>query len=489
MEKIKDDLASSNSPSNPSLEERGLRGKEERIFDAQKNNQLAVKLASIDDRKAKLKKLKAVIKANENDIFDALKKDLRKSVFESAVFEVLFIYAEIDFAIKNLPVWTSPQTVPSNLLNLMTKCKITYEPKGVCLIIAPWNYPFQLLMSPLISAIAAGNCCILKPSELAPATSGIVMKLITEIFKENEIAVVEGDVSVSTELLSLPFNHIFFTGSTQIGKVVMEAAAKHLASVTLELGGKSPAIIDINTDLKKAAAKIVWGTFANAGQTCIAPDYVFVHEDQQEKFIELLRENIEKEYFSKDQLNKEDYGKIISEGHFKRLKNLLDDAIQKGAQVRIGGTFEESDRTVHPTVLTNVSLDSRIMLEEIFGPVVPVLTYKNINEVIDYVNSQNKPLALYVFSNSKQNVETILSQTSSGGSCINDVMIHISNPNLSFGGINTSGIGGSHGAHGFKAFSHERSVMYQSKIMDISKIIYPPYKGKEMILKLLRKLM
>ncbi len=460
-----------------------------RVFDLQKNNQLIVKLTSIDDRKKKLKKLKTAIKANENEIFEALKKDLRKPVFESAVFEVLFIYAEIDFAIKNLSLWTRQQTVSSNLLNLMTKCCISYEPKGVCLIISPWNYPFQLLMSPLVSAIAAGNCCILKPSELAPATSNVLAKLIKEIFREDEIALFEGDVCVSTELLRLPFNHIFFTGSTHIGKVVMEAAAKHLSTVTLELGGKSPVIIDEHADLKKAADKIVWGKLANAGQTCIAPDYVFVHEDQQEKFIDLMKENIKKKYFNKEQLNKEDYGKIISEGHFKRLKNLLDDALKNGAQVKIGGTFEESDKTVHPTVLTNVSLDSMIMKEEIFGPVLPVLTYKNITEVIDYVNANNKPLALYVFSNSKKNVEHILNQTSSGGACINDVMIHISNPHLSFGGINTSGMGGSHGFHGFKAFSHERSVMHQSKIVDISKIIYPPYNGKGMILKLLRKIM
>ena len=460
-----------------------------RIFDAQNNNQLNVKLSSVSDRKKKLKKLKAAIKANESDIFEALKKDLRKSVFESAVFEVLFIYGEIDFAIKNLSLWTSQQTVSSNLLNMMTKCCISYEPKGVCLVIAPWNYPFQLIMSPLVSAIAAGNCCVLKPSELAPATSRVLTNLLTEIFIEDEIAVVEGDACVSTELLSLPFNHIFFTGSTQVGKVVMAAAAKHLSSVTLELGGKSPAIIDDRVDLKKAADKITWGTFANAGQTCIAPDYVFVHEDQQEKFIALMKENIEKKYFSDKQLNKEDYGKIISESHFKRLKNLLDDALVKGATLRIGGTFEGSDRTVYPTVLTNVSFDSLIMKEEVFGPVLPVLTYKNITEVINYVNTNNKPLALYIFSNSKSNVERILNQTSSGGACVNDVLIHISNPHLSFGGINTSGMGGSHGFHGFKAFSHERSLMYQSKLFDISKVVYPPYSGKALILKLLRKLM
>ncbi len=460
-----------------------------RIFDAQWKNQLSVKLSSIDDRKAKLKKLKTAIKDNENAIFEALKKDLRKPVFESAVFEVFFVYGELDFAIKNLSLWTEPQIVPSNTVNMLTKCSINFEPKGVCLIIAPWNYPFQLLISPLISAIAAGNCCILKPSELAPATSSVLTNLIKETFNEEEIAIIEGDVSVSTELLSFPFNHIFFTGSTKVGKIVMEAASKNLSTVTLELGGKSPAIIDENADLRKAADKITWGTFANAGQTCIAPDYVYVHENQLEEFIELMRENIEKKYFDKGRLNKEDYGKIISDSHFKRIQILLDEAIKKGGQVKIGGTFEESDRTIHPTVITNVSLDSFIMKEEIFGPVLPVLTYKNLNEVISFVNANSKPLALYIFGKNKRNIDTILKQTSSGGVCVNDVMIHISNPNLSFGGVNASGIGGSHGVYGFKAFSHERSVMVQSRLVDIGKIVYPPYKAKGLILKLLRKLM
>ncbi|MES2591216.1 MAG: aldehyde dehydrogenase family protein [Bacteroidota bacterium] len=461
----------------------------QRIFEAQKHNQLSVKLGSVNERKAKLKKLKAAINANESTIFEALKKDLRKNEFESAVFEVFFIYAEIDFAIKNLSVWMRPLEVSANLVNLMTQSHIIYEPKGISLIIAPWNYPFQLLMSPLVSAIAAGNCCVLKPSEVAAATSEVVAKLIRGIFTEDEIAVVEGDAQVSKELLALPFNHIFFTGSTQIGKVVMEAASKHLSTVTLELGGKSPVIIDQQADLKKAASKIVWGKLANSGQTCIAPDYVFVHESQQEQLIQLLKEAIEKKYFNNGHLNKEDYGKIVSEGHFKRIKNLVDDAVKKGAQLKIGGTFDESDRTIHPTVITNITQDALIMQEEIFGPVLPVLTYKNISEVIDYINKNHKPLALYIFSDKKRQIENILNQTSSGGVCVNDVMIHISNPELSFGGVNHSGMGGSHGFHGFKAFSHERSVMYQSKLVDIGKMIYPPYRGKGIILKLLRKLM
>ncbi len=476
------------SPIIPSPEESGLRG-EVAIFNSQAKNQLSVKLTTASERKEKLKKLKSAIIANEKAILEALQKDLRKNSFEAAVFEVFFIYAEIDFAIKNLSEWMRPQTVPSNLLNLMTRCEIHYEPKGLCLIIAPWNYPFQLLMSPLVSAIAAGNCCILKPSELSPATSCIIAKIIKETFNENEIAVIEGDASVSSKLLNLPFNHIFFTGSTRIGKIVMAEAAKHLATVTLELGGKSPVIVDTKVNLEKAAAKIAWGKLANAGQTCIAPDYVFVHESQQEKFISLLKEAVERKYYDKGQINKGDYGKIISDNHFKRLKNLVDDAIKKGSSVKMGGIFEEADRTIHPTIITNVSSDSSIMQEEIFGPVLPVVSYKDISEVINYINAHDKPLALYIFSNSKRNIKNIINQTSAGGTCVNDVMIHISNPHLSFGGVNASGIGGSHGFHGFKVFSHERSIMYQSRWIDIGKIIYPPYNSKGMILKLLRKLM
>lgn len=476
------------SPTAPSPVERGLTG-EVAVFNAQKQNQLAVKLTTINERKAKLKKLKAAIEKHESAILDALKNDLRKSAFEAAVFEIYFIYAEIDFAIKNLSLWMTPQPVSSNLLNLFTSSYIHYEPKGVCLIIAPWNYPFQLLMAPLISAVAAGNCCILKPSELAPATSAVVSKFIKETFNENEIAVFEGDVDVSARLLTLPFNHIFFTGSTRIGKVVMTAAAKHLTSVTLELGGKSPVVVDVKADLKKAAAKVAWGKLVNAGQTCIAPDYVFIHESQEEKFVELLKQSIEKLYYSNGQISKENYGKIVSDGHFSRLKKLVDDAVSKGSSIKTGGVFEEADRTIHPTILTGLKADSLIMQEEIFGPLLPVVTYKNITEVIDYINAHDKPLAMYIFSRSNRNIKNIIRQTSGGGTCVNDVMIHISNPNLSFGGVNTSGVGGSHGFHGFKVFSHERSVMHQSRWFDIGKIAYPPYNGKGWVLKLLRKLM
>lgn len=461
----------------------------QQLFEIQKQNHATVKLSSARERKAKLKKLKIAIQNHEKQLYEALQKDLRKNAFESAVFEVFFIYGEIDFAIKNLSSWMQPQYAPSNLANITLSSEIIYEPKGVCLIIAPWNYPFQLLMAPLVSAIAAGNCCVLKPSELAPATSAVMAKFIKETFDENEIALVEGDASVSKELLQQPFNHIFFTGSTQIGKVVMEAASKHLASVTLELGGKSPTIVDMHVDLKKAAEKIAWGKHANAGQTCIAPDYVYVHESQKDEFIKYFKAAVEKEFFNQAQINKDDYGKIISPNHFNRLNGLLQDAIKNGAQVVMGGETDEHDSTIYPTVLTGLTKDMKIMKEEIFGPLLPILTYKNIDEVITHINSNDKPLALYIFSKKKKNIKTILQKTSSGGVCVNDVLLQISNPNIPFGGVNSSGIGGAHGFHGFKVFSHERGVMYQSRIFDIGGIVRPPYKGKDLILKFLRKIM
>lgn len=461
-----------------------------KIFEAQKANLQTVKNSTTQERKAKLRKLKSAIEARETEIFEALKKDLRKSAFESSLSEVFFIYGEIDFAIKNVSKWNSPHKVSSNLINLSAKCKIKYEPKGLCLIIAPWNYPFQLILAPLVSAIAAGNCCILKSSKLVPEISKVLAKMINEIFDEKEIYFIEGHLVDSNELLKFPFNHIFFTGSTEVGKLIMEAAAKHLASVTLELGGKSPVIIDDSADLKYAATKIAWGKLLNSGQTCIAPDYAFVHESKKSEFIKLLKERIEKNYFQNGKLNKEDYGKIVSAGQFHRLQALLNNAVAGGAKVELGGIFEENDHTVYPTILNNVDLNSDIMKEEIFGPILPVISYKNISEVINYINTNNKPLALYVFSDNNKNAEFILNNTSSGGACVNEVLLQITNPNFPFGGVNSSGMGGSHGFFGFKSFSHERSVLYQSKMLEMSNSIYPPYAGKtkEAILKMMRKM-
>jgi len=454
------------------------------LFAAQKANQSTLKTSSVAQRKQTLKKLKALIQQNESAIFEALKQDLGKPLFEAAVTEVYFVYAEIDFALKHLSSWMKPQRVAPTLTSLFTKNRILYEPKGLSLIISPWNYPFQLAISPLVSAIAAGNAAVIKPSELSPATSALLYTLISANFAAEEIACIEGDAEVAKEFLSLPFDHIFFTGSTAIGKVVMKAAADHLASVTLELGGKSPVVITESAALEKAVEKIVWGKFLNVGQTCIAPDYVMLPEHLLEKFVELASANIDRFFNINGKPNAEAYGSIINSRHFDRQKKLFDDAISKGAKLRIGGQFDANALRISPTVLSNVSLDAGLMQEEIFGPLLPLITYKSLDEAIARINAQGKPLALYVFGNSAI-AKQVIAQTSAGGTLVNDVLVHISNPNLPFGGVQSSGTGSCHGFYGFKAFSHERSVMYQSAV-DFNWMVYPPYNMS--ILKLLKKI-
>lgn len=459
------------------------------IFEAQQKHKYTLRNSNAAQRIDKLKTLKATIEKYENDIYAALQSDLRKSHFEAAVTELIFIYSELDFAIKNVGKWMKPKRAGKSMASLMAKNRIYYEPKGACLIISPWNYPFQLMMSPLLSAIAAGNCAILKPSELSPATSSIISRIIKECFEEQEICCFEGDASVSTTLLALPFDHIFFTGSTAIGKVVMEAAAKNLTSVTLELGGKSPTLIDQSANLKKAAEKIAWGKLINAGQTCIAPDYILIPENKQEEFVKEYAHAANRLFFNNNQqINENAYAKIINERHFNRLGTLINDAIEKGAKISFGGERDALKQTINPTVLTQVNLDSDIMKEEIFGPVLPVITYQTSEEAIGQINDRSKPLALYIFSEDNKNINHIIKNTSAGGTCVNDVLIHISNPKLPFGGVNSSGMGSCHGFFGFKAFSHERAIVFQSAL-NMSNLIYPPYEGKLGLLKWLKKLM
>lgn len=458
------------------------------IFEQQRAHSLVLRNSSVSERKEKLKKLKILIQENEQLIFEALQKDLRKCEFEAALTEIYFVYAEIDFALKHLASWMKPKRVSASFSNLLTKNRIYYEPKGVSLIIAPWNYPFQLLFAPIVSAIAAGNTAILKPSELSSATAQLVTKLINNHFESKEFASFEGDASLSESLLKLPFDHIFFTGSPKIGKIVMTAAAQHLTSVTLELGGKSPVIIAEDANLDKAAEKIVWGKFMNAGQTCIAPDYVLVSANQEAELVKLISEKIDQLYFKDQVLDLSSYGKIISEAHYNRLKNLRDQAIADGAILVKGGANNDTDHTFEPTVLTKVPLSSNLMQEEIFGPILPVISYSTMSEAISLVNQRDKPLALYVFSKSNTLVEDVIRQTSAGGTCINDVVLHISNPNLPFGGIGNSGTGSCHGFYGFKAFSHERGIMFQSN-PDFNKMAYPPYENKKGLLKWLKKIL
>lgn len=459
------------------------------VFKAQQAYKYTLRKNNAAQRIAKLRALREVIEKYETQIYTALQLDLRKSAFETSVTELFFVYGELDFAIKNLSHWMCPKRIGKTISSIFAKNRLYYEPKGVCLIISPWNYPFQLTMSPLISAIAAGNCVMLKPSELSAATSSIVNKIIREAFDEQEVACFVGSATVSKELLNLPFDHIFFTGSTEIGKVVMQAAAKNLSSVTLELGGKSPTIIDQGVDLGKAAVKIAWGKMVNSGQTCIAPDHVFIHENHVDEFIEHYKIATATMFFKDERrINNTDYCKIISNKHFKRLKDLVSEAVENGAILNYGGTFDEHSQTVHPIVLTKVPKETKIMKEEIFGPILPIITYKDLTEVIDEINSRSKALALYIFSNNRKTIRNLIKSTSAGGTCVNDVLIHISNPKLPFGGVNGSGMGSSHGIYGFKSFSHERAVVFQRKL-DFNYLIYPPYFGKKRILQLLKRIM
>lgn len=458
------------------------------VFDLQQQHKFYLRRTDAKTRISKLKHLKQALEISEEEIYVALEKDLRKSRFETAVTELFFTYAEIDHAVKKLSTWMKPKSVSKTMSNLFAGNKIYYEPKGVCLIIAPWNYPFQLIMSPLISAISAGNCVVLKPSELSSNTASVIHKIISKTFDNKEIACFEGDVDVSTTLLKLPFDHIFFTGSTAIGKVVMAAAAKNLTSVTLELGGKSPAIIDGSADLKKAAEKIAWGKLVNAGQTCIAPDYVLIEEKLETEFVKYFKAAAEKMFFNQGEIDKSVFGKIINEKQFNRLIGLIKNALKGGAKLEWGGETDEMDLTISPAILTSVTADNAIMQEEIFGPILPIVKYKTIQQAIDFVNAKDKPLALYIFSDDSSNKHKIITETSAGGTCVNDVLVHISNPNLPFGGVNSSGMGSCHGIFGFKNFSHERAVVFQSKL-GVTRMIYPPYKEKMGSLKWLKKLM
>ncbi|WP_316819553.1 aldehyde dehydrogenase family protein [Pedobacter gandavensis] len=459
------------------------------VFKAQQAYKYTLRNSNATQRINKLSALKSSIEKHEKEIYAALRSDLRKSEFESAITEVVFIYSEIDYAIKNLSNWMSPMKVGKTITALTAKNRIYYEPKGVCLIISPWNYPFQLMMAPLISAIAAGNCAILKPSELSSETSSILCRVIDECFEDSEICCFEGDAAISTHLLSLPFDHIFFTGSTAVGKIVMEAAAKNLTSVTLELGGKSPTIIDETANLDDAAAKIAWGKLTNAGQTCIAPDYILIPDHLQAIFVEKYKVAVQKMFFTESgDLNLNSYAKIINNRHFNRIEALITDAIEKGAQMSYGGKGDASTQTILPTILSSLPENANIMKEEIFGPVLPIIPFKSIEEAISLINSMDKPLALYIFSQDKKQTQHMIKNTSAGGTCVNDVLIHISNPKLPFGGVNGSGLGSCHGQFGFKTFSHERAVVFQSSF-NMSNLIYPPYEKKGWVLKWMKKLM
>lgn len=433
---------------------------------------------TLEFRLEMLKKLRIAIKRYEPDLFHALKRDLDKSEYESYLMEIGIIYEEIRHAKKHLKSWMRPVKVANPLTLFGSKSMILSEPFGVSLIIAPWNYPVQLMLNPLVGAISAGNCAILKPSEYTPHVSGVIAQLIEGIFPKEYISVVEGQVEVSKALLQLQFDHIFFTGSVGVGKVVMEAASKHLTPVILELGGKSPVIVENDADLDLAARRIVWGKFSNSGQTCVAPDYLLVHEDVKPELVRLMQRYI-LEFYGNAPLKADNYGRIVSKRHFERLRSFIQDG-----EILIGGEVDEERLRIAPTLLDQVSWDAPVMKDEIFGPILPIFTYQSLRECIGRIHQYPKPLALYFFTENKSKMDEILEKVSYGGGCINDTMIHLSNFNLPFGGVQHSGHGSYHGKFSFDAFSHKKGIVKQTTKFDV-KVRYP-LKGNK--ISLLRKL-
>jgi aldehyde dehydrogenase (NAD+) len=432
-----------------------------RVFALQQAHQWEMKATTAEERKEKLRKLQSAVEAHGDEIVAAVMQDTRKPEGEIKVTEILGVIGNIQRNIDNLDEWMKPvEVIPSQ--NKNDKARIVHEARGVCLILGPWNFPLGLTMGPLAAAIAAGNCCMVKLTDLCPATARVAAKIIKQAFDEKEVALFEGGVDVATALLDLPFSHIFFTGSTRVGKLVMAAAAKNLATVTLELGGKSPVIVDEGADVKKVAGDLAAAKQFNGGQACISPDYVFVKEQQKDALVEEFRAKVKQNLYRDDgSIRKESISQIVNDQNFARIKRLFDDAVAKGARIAVGGTLEPADRTIHPTMLTDVTPDMQNMQEEIFAPIVPVLTYKNIDDVIRHISGRGKPLALYIYSNNRNNIDKVLERTSSGGVTINGFFSHYLENQLPFGGVNQSGMGSYHGVFGFKAFSHQRAIYVQ----------------------------
>ena len=447
------------------------------VFAKQKESILALRSEHLSRRIVRLKKLETWVHSNRERIKKSVHADFQKPLLEVDTTEIYPILTELRHTLKHIEEWARPKKVDATLSYIGTRSEIRYEPKGVCLIIAPWNFPFNLCVGPLVSCIAAGNMAIIKPSELTPSTSRLLREMAEEIFEGDVVTVMEGGVEVSKALLDLPFDHIFFTGSPSVGKEVMKAAAQNLTSVTLELGGKSPTIIDASADLKDAAKRIAFGKFLNNGQTCIAPDYVMIEESVKEKFIDHLKEEVKLLFGEGKGIdeNSVHYARIVDHKHFHRIHAMLKDAVERGAKPEILGTIDERMRLMAPVILTNVGVGAKILEEEIFGPVLPILTFKNKDEIVRQINGLPKPLALYIFSRTTEFTEYILQNTSAGGVCINECLLQFNHPNLPFGGVNNSGIGKSHGHYGFLAFSNEKPLLRQKQGWSGPYLLHPPY--------------
>ena len=447
-----------------------------RVIEQQRQFYARGKTKDIDFRRQQLEKLKAAIEQKESQIIAALHQDLRKPELEGYI--ELAVLQDINFALKHLKSWTKRKKVKAPLNQFPASAYIYSEPLGNVLIIGPWNYPFSLMISPLIGAIAAGNCTIIKPSELAPQTSHVLTELIDDTFDPEYIAAIEGGVETSQALLAENFDHIFFTGGTKIGKIVMEAAAKNLTPVTLELGGKSPCVVDSNIDLKETAKRIAWGKFLNAGQTCIAPDYLLVDKQIKSELIEAIKQCV-RDFYGDNPQESPDLARIINRRQFDRLQGLLSED-----EIVFGGETNADDLYISPTLMSDPAVDSPLMEEEIFGPILPILEYDNLSSAIALINSRSKPLALYIFSKDKNIQQQILMNTSSGGVCINDTVMQVGVNELPFGGVGESGIGSYHGKASFDTFSHQKSVLKKSFRFDLN-WRYAPYADK---LKLFKKL-
>ncbi|OPJ63530.1 NAD(P)-dependent benzaldehyde dehydrogenase [Clostridium chromiireducens] len=427
----------------------------------------------INFRRDILIKLKKIIKDNEQYIIDALKKDLHKSDFESYLTEISMVYEEINTHLKSIRKWSKRRSIKSSIMFFPSKTYIEKQPYGTVLIIGPFNYPFQLVILPLVGAISAGNTVIIKPSESAVNTSHLIERIINDNFNEEYIKVVGADKGKECveELLEQEFDYIFFTGSIRVGKIIMEKAAKRLIPVTLELGGKSPCIIDKGANLKMAAKRIVWGKLLNAGQTCVAPDYLFVHNEVKEKLLDLIVEEIKFQY-GHNIRECDDFPRIINKRELERLSQYLNEG-----NIYYGGNYDEKSLFFEPTILTDLDEKAKVLEEEIFGPILPVMTFDNLKEVIQYVNNKSKPLALYYFSEDENNIKRIIKETSSGGVTINDTILHVGTPNLPFGGVGTSGMGAYHGKHSFDTFTHEKSIVRRGTYMEFP-FRFAPFKNK-----------
>jgi len=450
------------------------------IFKAQSQHQYTLGNSSASQRISRLNALqKAVEKTYRKDLQEALFKDFKKPAIETDLTEIHPVISEIKLIKKQLKSWMLPLRVKTPFVFIGSSSYVIQEPKGVCLIISPWNFPVNLTFGPLASAIAAGNTVIIKPSEMTPHTAAVMAEIVSAVFKPEEVSLFEGDATVAQSLLSLPFNHIFFTGSPTVGKIVMGAAAKHLSSVTLELGGKSPTIVDASANIDQAAKKIAWGKFLNNGQICVAPDYLLIEHSIKEAFIIAFIKHT-KHFYSEQVSKSEDYGRIVNQKHFERLLAHLEDAKKNGGTIEMGGDFIASENYISPTLISGLTADATLLKDEIFGPILPLKTFKKIEEVIDYINAGEKPLALYLFSKKPAIIKQVLRNTRAGSTAINHSVVQYSNHHLPFGGSNNSGIGKAHGYYGFQEFSNQRSVVKQFSFSAVEMLMppYTPFKKK-----------